>query len=224
MNKLITYTGGKPNFNIDDILWNDDAYRLAITAILKAFGGDNFIVQGCTKTGGTLNAGYIMLDGELLQVESHTFTSTHFVKVTTYDAGGNVTFNDGNARQIWQKNRATLTAGSGNLAYSDNARMLKTKIVEIGDWDMDTDATKTVTHGITNYKNIRSVSVIIREDSDANYYNLLAPNGLGVSVAGMGVIDSTVINLGRANGSIYDSTSFNSTSFNRGWVTIEYFD
>lgn len=109
MNKLITFTGGKPNFNIDDILWNDDAYRLAITAILAAFG-DNYIVQGCATPG---DAGYIMLGGELLRVDAHTPTNTYYQKVTTYDAGGDVTFNDGTARQTWQKNRATKTSATG---------------------------------------------------------------------------------------------------------------
>src|SRR6056297_1724763 len=100
MNRYIKFTGGKPDFNLDDMLWNDEATYNALNDVFRAFG-DNYIIQGVTGTT-SITAGYIMLDGELLKVDAHTKSSTHFAKVTTYDAGGDVDFNDGVARQTWE--------------------------------------------------------------------------------------------------------------------------
>ena len=121
MNRYLDFTGGKKSFNIDDMLWNDEATYNALNDVFRAFG-DNYIIYGCTGTT-SITAGYVMLDGELLKVDAHTATSTHFEKVTTYDAGGDVTFIDGTPRQTWQKNRATITAGSGNLEYATANRL-----------------------------------------------------------------------------------------------------
>ena len=90
---------------------------------------------------------------------------------------------------------------------------------------MDTNATTTVTHGLT-VANIRSVAGIIREDSDAgvDVYAITAghvgtPAEIEVFVESIGV---TVVHLERQTGGIFDTTSFNETSYNRGWITITY--
>lgn len=121
MDKKLKFTGGEPNINFDDILRTPNATRDALIDIFRAFG-DNYIIQGVTGTT-SITAGYVMLDGEILKVDAHTQTNTHFVKVTTYEAGGDKTFNDSVARQTWQKNRATISAGSGSLAYAGAKRM-----------------------------------------------------------------------------------------------------
>lgn len=121
MNEKLTFSGGEPNINFDDIDRNNKANKAALIAAFRAYG-DNYIIQGVTGDP-SITAGYVMLDGEILQVDAHTKTGTHFVKVTTYDSAGDKTFNNGIARQTWAKNRATITAGSGSLAYSGAKRM-----------------------------------------------------------------------------------------------------
>lgn len=232
MNKYISFTGGKPDFNIDDILWNDEATRLALQEVFRAFG-DNYIIQGVTGTT-SITAGYIMLDSELIRVDAHTKTSTHFAKVTIYDSGGDATFNDGIARQTWQKNRATISASSGSLEYATAERIedrlsalvtnerILTKIVEIGDWNMDSSVSVGVLHGLTDHKKVRSINVIIRDDSDSVYYDLTQADGSGVVQGNPLGIDSTSVTLQRLSGGSFDSVNFDSTSYNRGWITFQY--
>jgi len=92
---------------------------------------------------------------------------------------------------------------------------LKTKIIEIGDWDMDADATSNVAHNITDFKKIRNVEVWIRIDSDVSASPL---DREGKVTA----IDSTNIQLARDASGVFDSVNYDSTSFNRGWITIRY--
>lgn len=102
-------------------------------------------------------------------------------------------------------------------------------LVQIGDWNMDTTSIVSVSHGITDYKKIRSITAIIRDDSDTYYYSI--PSAAAVDVYFLeqgsgggsdGTITSTIVRLGRRTGGYFDSTSFNATSFNRGWIVIGY--
>jgi len=125
MNKKLTFTGGEPNINWDDVLRDPIANRAAIFAIMEAILPANpaidegFIISGCDvtvvpNTSATTTAGYIWLNQEILKVDAHTeldgLTSNayRFIKDTTYDANGTKTFNDSVSRETWQKNRAIL--------------------------------------------------------------------------------------------------------------------
>jgi hypothetical protein len=92
------------------------------------------------------------------------------------------------------------------------------KEIEIGDWDMDTTASVTLT---TSSYEIRSVLVIIRQDSDASRVNLeyiqAGSQGGYWNIDGSGDLVLT-----RNAGGPFDNASFNATSFNRGWATIIY--
>ena len=92
------------------------------------------------------------------------------------------------------------------------------KIIEIGDWDMDTDATKAVAHGET-LTDIRMVQALIRNDANDTLYPLLNHDGAAAS-AMVDTIDATNVNLLRANGGDFDKADFDSTSYNRGWLAI----
>jgi hypothetical protein len=98
---------------------------------------------------------------------------------------------------------------------------LAIKSVNIGDWDMDTTESKNVAHGLADFKKIRGIDVIIRNDSDSvPYHHLSGSNGvLNVWVNG---IDNSNIGLSRVAAGIFDTTAYDSTSYNRGWVTITY--
>lgn len=107
---------------------------------------------------------------------------------------------------------------------------VKWTTVEIGDWDMDTNATATVAHGIADYTKIRSVDVLIRPDSGAaaDVRPLVSYNdSTGVMSGGITGITSTNVVMARlASGlsGVFDSTNFNATSYNRGWIMIGYVD
>lgn len=101
---------------------------------------------------------------------------------------------------------------------------LSIKIIDIGDWNMDTGTSVDVTHGLSDYKKVRRISVIIRDDNDANYFDLNRGTTGGTMSAGVNLIDTTKITLVRETGGLFDGVDYNATSFNRGWITIEYLE
>jgi hypothetical protein len=116
MNKVITtFLGGHP-FTLDDIRYNDDAYRDAFNNILGAFG-TNLIVSGCAVNDTNISAGYVSLNGELLKVDAHTRTGDYYQKITSYDPTVRI-YKNGIPRQPYQINRAVCSAGAGPLAYN----------------------------------------------------------------------------------------------------------
>jgi hypothetical protein len=103
-----------------------------------------------------------------------------------------------------------------------------TEILDIGDWDMDASSSVFVPHGLGsgNQTKIRSVSAIIRTDSGTlvNGYSIFKLETCSAGVAQAWVVGcgTTTIRLDRLTGGLYDSAGFDSTSYNRGWVLIEY--
>ena len=93
--------------------------------------------------------------------------------------------------------------------------VLKTKVLSIGDWNMDTGATKTVPHGLT-LADIRGISAIIRHDDGGQVYELEYAGAGGASA------NDTLVTLVRVTASTFDTAAFDSTSYNRGWITIQY--
>lgn len=112
---------------------------------------------------------------------------------------------------------ATARATLGNVPAASVA--LTCKVMQIGDWDMDTDILTTVAHGLTA-TDIRSVTAYILNDTgtgagnDINYQNDTGTGNNGISVTGSNIV------LYRATGGVFDTTDYNATSFNRGWITI----
>jgi len=111
---------------------------------------------------------------------------------------------------------------SGIQAQIDAITGLSLTVLEIGDWNMNADATKSVAHGLT-LANIRFGAATIRNDADDTLFFLVA----GTSGAGIeghwgssGAVDATNVNLRRGAGTTFDSTDFNATSYNRGWIGL----
>lgn len=110
------------------------------------------------------------------------------------------------------------TRASGSL------RPLKTKVVEIGDWNMTDHFSEAVTHGLgDDHLAIRSISVTIRDDN-GQCYDLYLWNA-GTLEGGIGGTTSTATTIYvLENGGTFDSAGFDSTSYNRGWIHYEYED
>lgn len=100
---------------------------------------------------------------------------------------------------------------------------LKTKVVEIGDWDMDTDTSINVAHGIADYTKIRAIDVIVRKDTPgvAGYNKLESIDSGGLN-GGIFGINTTNLTLYRSVGGTFDDPTYSTTSYNRGWITITY--
>jgi hypothetical protein len=101
------------------------------------------------------------------------------------------------------------------------------KEVSIGDWDMDATATIAVAHGLssTEWKTIRNISVVVRNDSDDGYYSDSFSFSEASTQLGISSMDATNVNvdrLGSSDGGLFDSVNFDSTSYNRGYITFWY--
>ena len=118
------------------------------------------------------------------------------------------------------------------LKITSSAQLL-TKVIEIGIWNMDTSASVSVDSGLDDQTKIRSMSAMIRIDSNVSSGNILFPlnsidSGTGLpngGVSNVGNIPSnpSYITLFRVTGKDFDSASFDEVGvYNRGWVTIIY--
>ncbi len=95
---------------------------------------------------------------------------------------------------------------------------IKKRIIEIGDWDMDASANVNITEsriGIT-LENIRQVSVLIYPDNPIDASFLIRSGYVILDY------DNNWLRLFRDNGGNFDSTAYDSTSYNRGLITITY--
>ena len=125
-------------------------------------------------------------------------------------------------------NNTQLTKdSSGNIAWEvGSSGGLVTTTINIGDWDMSALATITVAHGLsaTEYKTIRLAEVIIRDDTDVYYNPITSFSSLGgTGRGGIDFIDATNFDLRIVGGGTgYQNTSYDSTSYNRGWITFSY--
>jgi len=113
----------------------------------------------------------------------------------------------------------SLDMSSGDGIQTDNV-YLKTKIVEIGAWDMDATSSLNVAHGLTQTK-IRGLQVLIYEDDGTRILQIDRADSSGVS-SGRAQITSTNIELFRISGGAFDNTDYNSTGINRGYIVITY--
>jgi hypothetical protein len=111
----------------------------------------------------------------------------------------------------------------GGLRTGSSGPYLKTAIVNIGDWNMDSTSGVTIAFpsGITR-SNFRSAVVTIKSDaagSDWLSYDLLIGGNYQVSNL---ITPADTISLNRDAAGVFDSTIFDSISYNRGWIQITY--
>ena len=99
------------------------------------------------------------------------------------------------------------------------------KVIQIGDWDMDTTATKNVAHGLTLSK-IVGVRALIINDAGTDCYVVAANYNPGANDldSDINLIDATNVQLARVGAGIFDGVGFDSPSYNRGWVIVDYID
>lgn len=98
---------------------------------------------------------------------------------------------------------------------------LHTKVLEIGDWNMDATASVNVAHGLSDITKFRVVSIIIQRDASVALEPLDYAGSAGTS-QGWFNVGTTNVGLSRLSGGVFDSVNYDSTSFNRGWITITY--
>jgi hypothetical protein len=114
---------------------------------------------------------------------------------------------------------------SGAIAVSggitENSRTIKRKTVDIGNWNMDASTSTVVSTGITG-SSIKNANVYIISDNGLNFYPLYYDNGGGGTGGYFRWDTSGDFTIAKIGGGFFDTTAFDSTSFNRGYVSIEY--
>lgn len=95
-----------------------------------------------------------------------------------------------------------------------------TKIIDIGDWNMNSITSIAVAHGLI-YDNIRAVTALIRADADTTHYDINYANESGTGDNGARANTLNVV-LVRRTGGFFDQVDFDATSYNRGWIIITY--
>lgn len=137
---------------------------------------------------------------------------------------------DDNTLSVWNGTAfdsvsVSSSGASDGVVETGSSATIKMKVIEIGDWNMDSTNTVSVAHGLT-YANIRDFSVKIRNDAANATYPLDMARDFtftGSNPAdGFYYVGSTTVEMARTIGGFFDSVAYDSTSFNRGWITIWY--
>lgn len=183
----------------------------------------------------------------VIQFGSDSVANNNFRSESTLNLSANITFDgsdyryiDSAAAKMIQVSRTSAapsfyTAPSGTagdivsfttykIPVVVGSTAMFTKIIDIGDWNMDSTASVTITHGLTLSK-IRTVSVMVQGDDDLATYPRLFPDTYYSGTNRgffIGYIDATSVYIERLAASIFDATGFDDTSYNRGWITITY--
>jgi hypothetical protein len=129
-----------------------------------------------------------------------------------------------------------VSAGPGNNPVWTTQLVWTT--INIGDWNMSSDryVFVDISTAVSSRSKIRSIQAFIRPDDDAGYNKLLPIDVVQNAIFGdftggeakpQGGIDfasidagSTNIVLSREDGGYWASSSFNATSYNRGYIVI----
>jgi len=108
-----------------------------------------------------------------------------------------------------------------NSIRTDNT-YLKQKILSIGTWNMDANYYTSIAHGLSQSK-IRSVTAIVRNDTTLNYrFGPLEGTKYNGTLGGRCYALGSTIWLERVTGGLFDTTEYDSTTINRGYVLITY--
>ena len=193
---------------------------------LATLNGSSLVVEDPANATATKTAGKICKWGTSEAFECSALTATT-ISGTTVTATTQVTTDT-----IAERTGAAgvtidscLIKDGGAAAVADGTNIIKTKVIAIGDWNMDATASVSVTHGLDASK-IVDVSAIIIPDTGTGLVTL----HLNYATTASGLVNGnivwlgtgTIVGLERLASSIFDSVNYDATSYNRGYVTITY--
>ena len=139
MKHLKTNINGGFPFELDDIRWQNGGFREALAGFIQSLtGGADCILSGCVVTGiavagnnltYTISEGWAFINGQICfcpAVNNVTIPGGpgfYFGIVTTFDASGSKTFDDGGVHDTYQIDNAGIVASgnaipAGRMAYN----------------------------------------------------------------------------------------------------------
>ena len=174
----------------------------------NVIGGNNYMGSGSS---GTINGNNNTIGGNStgINVQGNGNTVSSGLQ-NVYILGNDVTVTESNTSVI---NDVVFNNG---LITSTNAGSYIE--LELGDWDMDANSNLNLAHNLsaTEWKTIRNLSVTIRDDVDSAVFDFTSYPSNTI------LANVTNVIMARLGGGVFDNTGFDSTSFNRGWVTFNY--
>ena len=174
------------------------------------------------KTIDQLTALGALADGDLLVVDDISETDTRKMtasQLITYIEGEEIDNPQFNEAVAMTATSTELNSGCDGMGVS----IPRQKVLEIGDWNMDSSLSVAVAHGLTLAK-IIGVRGIIRDDAGTTHYPITQMRDYAACEVAITHIDATNVNLTRNGVDFFDSASFDSTSYNRGWLVVDYID
>lgn len=215
--------------NVDDILAGGQITAqtfilngTVITTQTTLAGALDAVSVSFTPSGGSLTTLQDALDDDYLRNDRAEtvgiLTGPEFIGDFTGDLTGDVlTASQTAITQVGTLVDLTVT---GSITQG-GTQALRSKVFEIGDWNMDTTIFVLPAHDLT-LSTIRAISVLIRNDDDDKYYDFSMDDPNGVTQTAHISARDTFFSMTRSNGSVFDGTDFDSTSYNRGWITVWY--
>ena len=121
MREITFHSGGFP-LTTDTLEFLQNSRKDVLAAWLRQMNlatGVDYIIAGCVETGGTISDGWMVIDGELIQL---TGGSGAYVQVLTDNTS--VTYEDTNSKltYVWKRAVITATVGS-NSPFADFVRL-----------------------------------------------------------------------------------------------------
>ena len=118
---------------------------------------------------------------------------------------------------------ADLTWEYNNIFMDINNIAWRTKIIDIGVWDMVATPSKLIAHGLGLYTKILFAKACIYADDLSKSYPLTGYYRIQAGISGsIEETDNTNINLIRKTGRLFDDVAFDDGVMNRGKIFIFY--
>jgi len=126
------------------------------------------------------------------------------------------------AKAIHLRKDVANTIGLPGKVLSLDGNVITQKVLQIGLWNMDGTASKTVAHGLgADYIRVVNATAFIRTDSGGLIQPLQLWNPLSSVVdGGIYYLDNTELELYRLTDGLFDQAAYSSTAFNRGIILL----
>jgi hypothetical protein len=193
----------------------------AIDGNFASLNGSGNLVDSGTGPPDMSNSGPVMWDThptKFYSVAQNNAFNTSFGTTSGTTCQGN----DGRLSDSRKCNNTFDTAATARtnldvFSKAENGGILTSAPIEIGDWNMDADSSKTVSHALgLSIDKIIGAEAWIKNDSNTSRTLLSVSANDRISV----LVDTIVLD--RALGGFFDSAGYDQTSFNRGWIIIKY--
>lgn len=195
-----------------------------------------YAIWGCTQSGTTYGVGAIFINLEIYYFiggSTAGYVNTGVFVLDDNSAGAPydpITYSDLSTASVHRVRHLKLVDqvnGTGVANLSDliflQNNLPRTKIINIGVWNMNSTASVLVNHGL-NATKIRSVSVGILNDAATTVDDLKVGSSTMNELDGNVFAGATQLTLTRRSGGLFDSTNYNDGTMNRGYITIHYVD